>query len=136
MTDNPWIPLFLTTENIIQPEKLPEPDTRHFLNKAATAIESAKNEITYGETISELLLANTRLSECHRSLATIGVWHFECGVELFHKAIRNFERAKKQGLSKDQQKEVEAGLKECRKQLVIITKQKDSVEELLNSIAN
>jgi hypothetical protein len=136
MTDNPWIPLFLTTENFIQREQLPEPDAGHFVDKANKAIDSAKNEVTYGETIEDLLLANTGLKQCHGSLANIGVWHFECAVELFNKAIRNFEKAKKRGLSRNAQKDVEAQIKECRKQLAAVTKQKDSAEELLNSIGN
>ena len=135
--NNPWIPLFLTTENFIQAEQLPEPNAKHFLQRATSAIDSAKNEITYGETIKDLLLANEDgLKECHRSLATIGVWHFECGVELFNKAIRNFEKAKKRGLSRSEQKDVEAQIKECRKQLVRVNKQKDSADDLLNSIGN
>lgn len=133
MTNNPWIPLFLTTENFIQPEQLPELDAEYFLGKATKASNSAKNEITYGETISDLLsVGENGLKECHRSLATIGVWHFECAVELFNKAIRNFEKAKERGLSKD----VEAQIEECRKQLVVVIKQKDSAEDLLNLIGN
>ena len=137
MTDNPWIPLFLTTENLFQAEQLPELDAEHFMQKATKAIDSANNEITYGETIKDLLLANENgLKECHRSLATIGVWHFECGVELFNKAIRNFEKAKKRGLSRNERKEVEAQIKDCRKQLLAVNEQKDSAEDLLNSIGN
>jgi hypothetical protein len=137
MTNNPWIPLFITTENFIPVEALAEYDAVLFLQKAAKAIDSAKNEIIYGETISELLSANENgLKECHRSLATIGLWHFECGVELFNKAIRNFERAEKRGLSKAKQKEVEVQINECRKQLVTVTKQKDSAVDLLNSIGS
>jgi len=137
MTDNPWIPLFLTTENFIQPEHLPEPGAEHFLLKANKAIDSAKNEITYGETIKDLLLAGENgIKECHRSLATIGVWHFECSVELFNKALRNFEMAKKSRLSKDVQKWVETQIKECKKQLAAVTEQKDLADDLLNSIGN
>jgi hypothetical protein len=135
MTDNPWIPLFITNPNFIQAQS-PELNAEHFLQKATKAIDSARNEITYGETISELLLANDGLKECHRSLATIGVWHFECAVELFEKAIRNFERAKKQGLSRSEQKEADAQIKDCQKQLAAASKQKDSAEELLDSIRN
>ena len=132
---NPWIPLFITNQNFIQAEAMSEPDARHFLQKAAKAIDSAKNEITYGETIVEMLLANENgLRECHRSLATISVWHFECADELFKKAIRNFEKAKKRGLSRNEQKVAEAQIKECELQLSIVTVQEDSAEELLNSI--
>lgn len=137
MTDNPWIPLFLTAENFIQAEQLPEPDAKHFLMKATTAIDSARNEITYGKTINDLLLANENgLKECHRSLVTIGVWHFECAIELFEKAIRNFERAKERGLSKVEQKTVEARIRDCRKQSATATKQKESAENILNSTGN
>jgi hypothetical protein len=136
MTDNPWIPLFITNPNFIQAEQSPELNAEHFLQKATKAIDSAQNEITYGETISELLLANDGLKECHRSLATIGVWHFECAVELFEKAIRNFERAKKQGLSRSEQKEADAKIKDCREQLAIVKVQKDSADNLLSSIGN
>ncbi len=137
MTDNPWIPLFLTTENFIQPEHLPEPGTEHFLLKANQAIDSAKNEIAYGDTITDLLLAGENgIKECHGSLATISVWHFECGVELFNKALRNFEKAKKHGLPKDVQKRVEAQIKECKKQLAVVTKQKYLADDLLSSIGN
>ncbi|MEK7725180.1 MAG: hypothetical protein AAB336_12565 [Acidobacteriota bacterium] len=135
MTDNPWIQLFLTTENFIQSEFLPEPDAAHFLQKAKKAIDSAKNEITFGETINELLLSNEGgLKDCHKSLATIGIWHFECAVELFNKAIRNFEKAKKLRLSKVSMKEIDAQIKDSKKQLAEATKQKDLADDLLNSI--
>lgn len=134
---NPWIPLFLTSENAIQIEPLAELDARHFLQKATKAIDSAKNEITYGETIVELLLANENgLKECHRSLANIGVWHFECAVELFEKAIRNVEKAKKRGLSRNEIKVAEAQIEDCKLQQDIAKVQRDSAEELLNSIEN
>lgn len=134
---NPWIQLFLTSENAIQLEPLAEIDAKHFFEKALKAIDSAKNEITYGETITELLLANgNALKECHRSLATIGVWHFECAAELYAKAVRNFERAKKRGLSLNEQKVAEAQIKDCRMQQSIVLVQKESAEVLLNSISN
>jgi hypothetical protein len=134
---NPWIPLFLTSENAIQLEPLAEMDAKHFWQKAMRAIDSARNEVIYGETITELLLANENgLKECHRSLATIGVWHFECAVELFEKAVRNFQKAQKRGLSRNEQKVAEAQITECELQISIVTIQKDSAEELLNSISN
>lgn len=132
---NPWIPLFVTTENAIRIEPLAEIDAKHFLEKATKAIDSAKNEIIYGETIVELLLSNRDgLKECHRSLATIGVWHFECAVELFEKAIRNVEKAKKRELSRNEMNVAEAQIEDCKLQLEIIKAQKDSAEDLLNSI--
>jgi spermidine synthase len=134
MAENPWIPLLEITGTYQQLEELAELDAEEFLNKAHKAADSAQNEITYGETISDLLANESEIKECHRSLATIGVWHFECSVELFNKAIRNFERAKKRGLSKELQKEVEVKIKDCRKQLVTVTKQKDSATDLLNSL--
>lgn len=133
---NPWIPLFLTGENIqIKPSA--ELSAKHFTDKAMKAIDSAKNEIIYGETIVELLLANEHgLKECHRSLATIGVWHFECAIELFEKAVRNFEKAKNSKISRNETKVVEAQIADCKLQLEIAGVQKDSAEELLNSIQN
>jgi hypothetical protein len=134
MAENPWIPLLEITGTYSRPEELVEPDARHFLQKAAKAFDSAKNEISYGETISDLLSNEDKLRECHRSLANICLWHFECSVELFSKALRNFGRAKKHGLTKEEQKEVEARIKECRKHLVAGIKQKNSAKQLLNSI--
>ena len=99
------------------------------------AIDSAKNEITYGETVTELLLSHENgLKECHRSLATIGVWHFECAVGLYEKAIRNFERAKKRGLSGNELKVAEIQISDCQAQLKVVNIQKESAEVLLNSI--
>lgn len=137
MTDNPWFPLFLITKDLIQSEQLPEPDSEYFLQKAAQTIDSAKNEITYGETIRELLSGNENgLKECQRSLAAIGVWHFQRAVELFRKAIRNLERAGEHGLSQNEKKEVEMQIKDCKKQLATVNKQKDSAERLLDSIGS
>ena len=134
---NPWIPLFLTSENAFQVEPLAEINNKHFFEKAMKAIDSAKNEITYGETINDLLSANKNgLTTCHRSLATIGVWHFECAVELFEKAIRNFEKAKKGGLSRSNLRIAESQILDCQEQLSIANVQKESAEKLLNSIEN
>ena len=131
-TDNPWIPLFITTESFIQPEQLPESAAEHFLEKAKKAIDSAKKEVTYGQKISDLIFENGQ-TECQKSLATIGVWHYECGIELLHKAVRNFEKAKERELTRDVQKEVEAQIKECKKQLPLVIKQKDMINEFLKS---
>lgn len=134
---NPWIQLFLTSENAVQLEPLAEIDAKHFFEKALKAIDSAKNEIAYGETVTELLLSKENgLKECHRSLATIGVWHFECAVGLYEKAIRNFERAKKCGLARSELKVAEAQISDCGEQLKIVNIQKESAEILLNSISN
>lgn len=132
---NPWIQLFLTSENAIQIEPLAEIDAKHFFEKALKSIDSAKNEIAYGETITELLVSQENgLKECHRSLATIGVWHFECAVGLYEKATRNFERAKKRGLSRNESKVAEIQINDCQEQLKIVNVQKESAEVLLNSI--
>jgi hypothetical protein len=88
MAENPWSPLFEIIGTYSRPEDLPELNAGQLLKKAATAFDSAKNEVTYGETISDLLPLESELQECHRSLATIGVWHFECGIELLGKAVR------------------------------------------------
>ena len=134
MTTNPWIPLIEITGTFTRPEDLIELNAEQLVEKAAKAFDSAKNEMTYGQTINDLLANESQLSECHRSLASIGLWHFECGVELFQKALRNFERAKTHELSKESQKEVEAPLRECKKQLAAAAKQKDSARDLLNLI--
>ncbi len=132
---NPWIPLFITNQNFTATE--PEVDAKHFWGKAMTAIDSAKNEITFGETLMEMLLANENgLKECHRSLATICVWHFECAVELFNKAIRNFEKAQKHGLSRNEKGVALAQIEDCKYQLNLVRVQTESATELLNSIKN
>lgn len=134
MTKNPWIQQIEITGTFKRLEDLPELDVEQLLKKAAKAFESAKNEITYGETIRDLLAAENEPKECHRSLTTIGVWHFECGIELFSKAARNLVRAKNRGLTEEMQKEVETQIKECRKQLEKANKQKDSAKELLDFV--
>jgi hypothetical protein len=133
---NPWIHLFLTSENAIQIEPLAEIDAKHFFEKALKAIDSAKDEIAYGETVTELLLSHKNgLEEYHRSLATIGVWHFECAFELYEKAVRNFERAKERGLSRNEIKVAEIQISDCREQLKVVNIQKESAEVLLDSIS-
>jgi hypothetical protein len=67
-------------------------------------------------------------------LATIGIWHFECAIELFNKAIRNYERAKARGLSKNQQTEVDLHLGICQEYLRTVAGQKNSARELMGSM--
>ena len=127
-TDNPWLPLFITVQNMIVGEQLPEPNAEHFFEKSIKAIDSAKQEITFGNTINDLISTpETSIETEQMTLATIGVWHYECSIELFNKAIRNFEKAKNLGLKRD----VEKQILECKKQIKAIAARKDSAEEFL-----
>jgi hypothetical protein len=130
MTENPWIPLLdLTgTYNI---NDLTELDTEQLIARATKAAEDAEKETSFGETIGEILDGKGESAESQKSLATIGAWHFECAEELFNKALRNFERAKSRGLSKEQEKQVESQIKICQKHLSAVAKQKKSAGNLL-----
>lgn len=130
MAENPWIPLLELTGNY-QVEDFPELATQQLIARATKAKEDAKKEIAYGETIGEILGSDGESGESKSSLATIGVWHFECAVELFEKAIRNYERAKARNLSKDQQKQVESQIKICRKYLAAVDEQRKTAGDLL-----
>ena len=133
MAENPWIPLLELT-GTFKIDDLPEFDTEQLLERAAKAQEEAEQEISHGQTISELLERKAESEESQNSLATIGIWHFECAIELFHKAIRNYERAKARGLSKNRQTEVELHIGICQEYLRTVAGQKNSARDLLNPI--
>jgi hypothetical protein len=130
-TDNPWLTLYKSVPNINLDQPLSSPDAEDFLEKAQNAIESANNEIQYGETIANLFSIDEEISESQKALATIGIWHYECAIELFNKALRNLGRAQAAGLSKEKENEVEAQIKEYRKQLSLMTMQKNLAQETI-----
>lgn len=130
MTPNPWIPL-LDLTGTFKIEDLPEFDTEQLIVRADKARQDAEKEIGYGETISEILAADGESAESKKSLATVGVWHFECAVELFNKAIRNYERAKARELSKKQEKHIGAQIKICQNYLLAVAGQKKSAGDSL-----
>lgn len=130
MSENPWIPLLELT-GTFRVEDLPELDLDQLIARAKKAHDDAEKEISYGQTISELIERKGESPESQKSLANIGIWHFECAVELFNKAIRNYERAKRRGLSKDRQTEMELQIRICQEYIITVTKQKESAQELL-----
>lgn len=133
MAENPWIPLLELTGTFTI-DDLPELDTEQIFNRASKAKDDAEKELAYAETIAEILASEDASSESKKSMAMIGVWHFECAVELFEKAIRNFERAKARGLDKEKQDEVETQIKLCQRTIVAIAAQKRSAGDTLSSI--
>ena len=133
MSENPWIPLLELT-GTFKVEDLPELSLEQLIARAETAKRDGEKELNYGRTISEILDDEGEITESQKSLSSIGVWHFECAVELFEKAIRNYERAKARGLGKDQLKEVESQLKECQKQVIAILGQKKTAGNSLSPL--
>lgn len=133
MAENPWIPLLELT-GTFKVDDLPEFDTGQLIDRATKAKDDAEKEIIYGGSISTFLASEDETRESKKSLATIGVWHYECALELFNKALRNYGRAQSRGLSQDKQKEVESHIEECRKQIVAAVEEKKSVEDLLDSM--
>lgn len=132
MAENPWIPLLELTGTFFI-DNLPELDTEQLLGRALKAKDDAEKEFAYAETISEILMSESESPESKKSMATIGVWHFECAVELLKKAIRNFERAKLRGLENDKQKETERQIKKCQTLIAAVAAQRKSAGDLLNS---
>ena len=130
-TDNPWLTLYKSVPNINLDIQSASPDAEEFLEKAKIAIASANNEVQYGETIANLFSKDEEISESQKALATIGIWHYECAIELFNKALRNFARAKEAGLTKERDQEVEEQIKEYRKQLALMTMQKNLAKETI-----
>jgi hypothetical protein len=130
MSENPWIPLLELT-GTFKVEDLPEFSIEELIARADRAQSDGEKELNYGRTISQILDDDDESKESQTSLATIGIWHFECAVELFEKAVRNYERAKTRGLSKDQLKEVEPKIKECHRQILGILGQKKTAGESL-----
>lgn len=133
MTENPWIPLLELT-GTFRIDDLPELNIEQLLDRANKAKNDAEKELAHGETISEILASEDESSESKKNLATIGVWHFECAVELLNKAIRNFERAKYRGLDTDKQNEIESQIKMCQQSIVAVVTQKKLAGETLSSI--
>jgi hypothetical protein len=133
-SDNPWISLYKSIPSLDLEGQLTTSDAEEFLTKARQAIESAKNEVKYGDTISDLVANDDAgISEGQNSLATIGVWHYECAIELFNKAQRNFSRAMAAGLSKDSYKEVEAQMGECQKQVEKLLREKSLAKKSMTA---
>ena len=129
-SDNPWISLYKSIPSLGLEGQLTTSDAEEFLVKANTAIESAKNEIKYGDTISDLVANNDAgTAEGQNSLATIGIWHYECAIELFNKAQRNFSRAMAAGLDKDSHKKVNAQIQECQKEVEKLLRLKTLAKE-------
>lgn len=114
-------------------DDLPELNTEQLLNRALKAKADAGKALTYAETISEILMSENESPDSKKSMVTIGVWHFECAVKLFEKAIRNFERAKSRGLEKVKQTEIEGQIKECQTLIAAVGAQRKSAGDLLNT---
>lgn len=133
MTENPWIPLLELT-GTFRVDDLPELNIEQLLDRANKAKNDAEKELAHGNNISEILANEDESVESKQNLATIGIWHFECAVELFEKAIRNFERAKARGLDGDKQKEIELEVKMCQRNIVAIFTEKKSAGDSLSSI--
>jgi hypothetical protein len=132
MNENPWIPLLELT-GTFKVEDLPELGTEQLMARAHKARNDAEKEIRYAQTISEILERKGESPESQKSLVIIGVWHFECAVELFSKAIRNYERARARGLSKNRETEIEIQIRICHDYLTTVAEQKKSARKLLDS---
>jgi hypothetical protein len=133
MEENPWIPLLELT-GTFNVEDLPELNTEQLIARAKTARRDGEKELNYGQSISEILAGEGELKESQKSLATIGVWHFECALELFEKAIRNYKRAAVRELSKDRLKGLESQIEECQKQIISILGQKKTAGDWLSAV--
>ena len=133
MSENPWIPLLELT-GAFKVEDLPELSLEQLMVRADQAKSDGEKELNYGRTISEILEDESESEESQTSLATIGIWHFECAVELFEKAIRNYERAKARGLSKNQVTVVEVQIQECQNQIRGLVGQKKTARESLSPV--
>lgn len=133
MTENPWIPLLELT-GTFRVDDLPELNIEQLLDRANKAKNDAEKELAHGNTISEILASEDESEESKKNLATIGIWHFECAVELFEKAIRNFERTKYRGVNEERRDEIESQIKLCQKNIVAVVSQKKSASDSLSSI--
>lgn len=129
------IDCWITAENIIRSEHLPKPaKVEHFFEKAFKAINLAQQEIKYGKTISDLISQLDAIETNQlTTLATIRVWHYESGMELFNQALQNFINAGNLGLFDALQAEVDFHSKECKKQFIAAVRRRKLAEEFLRN---